>query len=81
MASRPARALHRMLVPLAVPASVCLSLCLSVTPAGAQTDRLDLKALGRPAEEVTRDATSKPLAVYEFFEIRPGATGSSRTGS
>lgn len=38
----------------------------------AQT-ALDLTKLGRPANEVARDATSKPLAVYRFFGIAPGA--------
>jgi predicted methyltransferase len=42
-------------------------------PVHGQAEKLDLGALGRPAEEVTRDATSKPLAVYELFEIRSGS--------
>ena len=37
-----------------------------------QTPALDLTKLGRPPEEVARDATSRPLAVYELFEIGPG---------
>jgi predicted methyltransferase len=44
----------------------------AAAPLPAQASRLDLGAPGRPAEEVARDATSKPLAVFEFFEIGPG---------
>lgn len=42
-------------------------------PAAAQeSSSLDLTKLGRPAEEVARDATSKPLEVYRFFGIDEG---------
>jgi predicted methyltransferase len=44
---------------------------LASAGAAAQTT-LDLAGLGRPADEVARDATSKPLTLYEFFDIGPG---------
>ena len=62
------RALRRSLVAAALLAGACLA----SPPAGAQTSGLDLTALGRPADEVARDATSKPLAVYGLFGIGPG---------
>jgi predicted methyltransferase len=40
--------------------------------AAAQTG-LDLTKLGRPADEVARDATSRPLELYRFFGIGSGA--------
>lgn len=49
-----------------------LGAALPVGPLAAQALELDLAALGRPADEVARDATSKPLALYEFLEIGPG---------
>lgn len=45
----------------------------AAAPLRAQARDLDLAALGRPAEEVARDSTSKPLAVYDFFEIGRGS--------
>jgi predicted methyltransferase len=45
-----------------------------VTPSGlaAQARDPDLTKLGRPADEVARDGTSRPLELYRFFEIGPG---------
>lgn len=55
-------------------AALSLALVAAAAPAGraAQEGTLDLTALGRPAEEVARDSTSKPLALYEFFGIGSG---------
>jgi predicted methyltransferase len=55
---------------------LCLAAALlasAIHPLVAQTSELDLTRLGRPAAEVGRDATSKPLAVYDLFEIRHGS--------
>jgi predicted methyltransferase len=61
-----------------VPGAAPLGLALAVAAACAVSSPLraqagvDLSALGRPAEEVARDATSKPLEVFAFLEIGPG---------
>ena len=59
------------------PGPLTLALCLLAAaatpqPLAAQRPALDLAQLGRPAEEVARDATSKPLDLYAFFEIGRG---------
>jgi predicted methyltransferase len=52
-------------------AAALFTTALASAGAAAQSS-LDLAGLGRPADEVARDATSKPLALYEFFGIGPG---------
>jgi predicted methyltransferase len=37
------------------------------------SEQLDLAKLGRPAEEVARDRTSRPLELYRLFEIGRGS--------
>lgn len=56
-----------------VPGAAMLVLATSIAaaPLPAQAG-VDLGALGRPAEEVARDATSKPLEVFAFLEIGSG---------
>ncbi len=67
MASFPLRAFRGPFVLTAV------FFLMALAPAGAAAQTsLDLAGLGRPADEVARDATSKPLALYEFFGIGPG---------
>ncbi len=62
------RALARLLVLAAALAFVRPGVGAAAAQAG-----LDLTQLGRPADEVARDATSKPLELYRFFGIGPGA--------
>ncbi|HEY7530542.1 MAG TPA: SAM-dependent methyltransferase [Gemmatimonadota bacterium] len=55
-------------------APIAVALVLAAALAGPLRAQaaVDLTAVGRPAEEVARDATSKPLEVYAFLEIEPG---------
>jgi predicted methyltransferase len=53
-------------------AAALVATALGSGPAAAQS-AIDLNSLGRPADEMARDATSKPLALYQFFDIKPGS--------
>lgn len=63
----------RALFPMLSAAALVFGAGPGVACASGQAERLDLTALGRPADEVARDVTSKPLEVYEFLGIRGGS--------